>query len=519
MRIIRIWLGESLYRPQPRDKRGRGRRHRRRRTIRRRRHRQLIPLKTGAVADVEPPALTRVSTSMTTASRLARPACLWLALVAAGAPAPTGAATVPEADPAEALPGGAATNRRRFGPDAFSEPSANLRFEHRRRFFLGNGLFHRVWTEADGLGPLFNAVTCHRCHARDGRGRPVEADGAAGVALVPRLGAPHPVYGAQLQPLAVDGVPPEARIALRFEERPVTLADGRVVTLRRPRYLPIAPGYGPLDDTVVIAPRVAPPMIGLGLLEAVAAADVTRRADPDDADGDGVSGRPNRVFSRAEGRIMLGRFGWKAAEPTVVDQAAAALALDMGLSTPLRPDAAGDCTASQSACRAAGHGGGPEITAETLELIAFYSRQLAVPARRGADDRQVLRGRALFHASGCAACHTPAHRTRADWPLAALAGQVIRPYTDLLLHDMGEALADGRAEGLATGREWRTPPLWGIGLTETVSGHTFFLHDGRARNLLEAILWHDGEARDAREAVRAMSSGDREALLAFLGSL
>jgi CxxC motif-containing protein (DUF1111 family) len=263
-------------------------------------------------------------------------------------------------------------------------------------------------------------------------------------------------------------------------------------------------------------------MIGLGLLEAIAPDDIVAAADADDADGDGISGRPNRVWSNDRQRVMLGRFGWKAGNATIADQSAGAFSGDVGISSPLAPDPWGECTESQTKCRAGPHGGdgaNPEASGESMEKVVFYSSNLAVPERRNASDSNVLRGKALFYSTSCTGCHTPKHATQSDWPLPALAGQLIWPYTDLLLHDMGEGLADGRPEGDASGREWRTAPLWGIGLTETVNGHTYFLHDGRARNLLEAILWHGGEAQAARDAVRSMRPGDRQALLDFLNSL
>ena len=243
-----------------------------------------------------------------------------------------------------------------------------------------------------------------------------------------------------------------------------------------------------------------------------------------DADGDGISGRPAIVWSEAFDRPMLGRFGWKAGAPTVRAQSADAFRGDMGLSTTLHPAGAGECMAAQADCLAAPHGGeaaegGVEVGDTALDLTTFYARNLAVPARRDVGDPQVLRGKAVFHRVGCADCHRPSfvtHRLEGGGPQSF---QLIWPYTDLLLHDMGEGLADNRPEGRATGREWRMPPLWGIGLTETVSGHTQFLHDGRARSLLEAVLWHGGEAQAARDAVVAMPKADRDALIRFLESL
>jgi CxxC motif-containing protein (DUF1111 family) len=263
-------------------------------------------------------------------------------------------------------------------------------------------------------------------------------------------------------------------------------------------------------------------MIGLGLLEAIPAADILARADEADADGDGISGRPAIVWSREFDRPMLGRFGWKAGSATVKEQSAGAFSGDMGLSTSLHPAGWGECMAAQADCRAAPDGAdeaGLEVSDEALDLVTFYARNLAVPARRDVEDPEVLRGKEIFHAVGCADCHRPAYVTHRLEEGGAQSFQLIWPYTNLLLHDMGEGLADQRPEGRATGREWRTPPLWGVGLTETVSGHTQFLHDGRARNLLEAILWHGGEAEAARDAVVAMPKADRDALLRFLESL
>ena len=220
---------------------------------------------------------------------------------------------------------------------------------------------------------------------------------------------------------------------------------------------------------------------------------------------------------------MLGRFGWKAGEPTLNEQSSHAMAGDVGIGNPIAPAAWGDCTAAQTACRAA-----PMVTVRSTTTSRHprrsWTRSCSTPAiwpcrSAAADDPTVLRGKQLFYQAGCIGCHVPKLATRRDWEVPALAGQLIWPYTDLLLHDMGEGLADHRPEGMADGREWRTPPLWGIGLTETVNGHTYFLHDGRARSLTEAILWHGGEAQAARDAFTAMSKADRDAMLAFLNSL
>ncbi|WP_211886107.1 di-heme oxidoreductase family protein [Plastoroseomonas hellenica] len=452
-------------------------------------------------------------------------------------------------DPAERLPGGAATVLNAAGATAFSLPSATLPFERGFDFRVGDGVFRRLWvsapasvTSSDGLGPLYNARGCQSCHLRDGRGRPPEAGEAASSLLI-RLSIPprgpaeeallaaqrvpaigDPIYGLQLQTFGIQGHPAEGQVVIDWTEEAVHLAGGEVARLRRPAFRIENPGYGPFAPGLMISPRIAPPMIGLGLLEAIPEAEILAGADPDDRDGDGVSGRAARVWSNAVGRMMLGRFGWKALAPTMADQVADAFAADMGLSTRLHRGGFGECTEAQTACRAAIDGADPregvEVTDRLFDLVVHYARNLAVPARGAdADAAQARQGRALFRDAGCSACHRPGFTTGALPDRPEHSGQRIWPYSDLLLHDMGEGLADRRPEGAASGTEWRTPPLWGIGRTRAVSGHTQFLHDGRARTLLEAILWHGGEAQRARDAVAAMAPADRAALIAFLESL
>ena len=336
--------------------------------------------------------------------------------------------------------------------------------------------------------------------------------------------APEPTYGLQLQDKSIPGIAPEGQMQITYSEVPVTLGDGSVVTLRAPEYDVVDLQSGALHSDVQLSPRIAPQMIGLGLLEAIPAADILAHADPDDADGDGISGRPNMVWNHEFDREMLGRFGLKAGSATIREQSAMAFHADIGLSTSMFPEGYGECTAAQTACRAAPDGNTPEqqnleVSDQVLDLVTFYSRNLAVPARRNPDDPEVLRGKELFYDAGCTSCHTPKFVTDRLNDQPEQSFQLIWPYTDMLLHDMGPGLADNRPEWQANGQEWRTPPLWGIGMTQTVSGHTFFLHDGRARNLLEAILWHGGEAEAARETVRLMTAADRGALIKFLESL
>ncbi|MGQ0699831.1 MAG: di-heme oxidoreductase family protein [Panacagrimonas sp.] len=427
---------------------------------------------------------------------------------------------------------GGETGRPAAGQAAFSLPAPNLDARQLRDFSFGNRLFNTNWVLTgsstvtfDGLGPLFNRVSCSGCHVRDGRGRPPEPDEPMESMLVrisvpgkaPHGGPnPHPVYGDQIQDRAIPSVAPEARVVLSWEEIEGKYSDGEAYVLRRPRISFADHGYGPLGQDVSISPRVAQGMIGLGLLEAVPESSMLAMADPDDSDGDGISGRVNRVWDRARETTAIGRFGWKANQPSLRQQVADAAAGDIGITTSLNRAVA--CAAAQKACRESAHGGDPEMSDAFLGKLLLYSRSLAVPHRREGRDRSVVRGEAVFAEAGCAACHATTAKT-GPHELSAVAHQTIHPFTDLLLHDMGEGLADGRPDFEATGREWRTPPLWGIGLIRTVNGHELLLHDGRARGLAEAILWHGGEAESSKERFRLMPKSDRQALLAFLQSL
>ena len=439
-------------------------------------------------------------------------------------------------EPGEALSGGEAGTVTDASAQAFSQALPALTLERRSGFVSGRGVFEIDWVPApasstradrDGLGPVFHAVACKSCHPANGRGAPPDEPGSTGESLLVRLSlpgldsnggpVPEPTYGDQLQPKGVPGVPAEASLRVGYTPRPGTFADGEAFTLQAPEYTLEALAHGPLHPDTRLSPRLAQPLHGLGLLAAVPEAKVLEWADPDDANRDGLSGRANRVWSVRQGRLVLGRFGWKANQPDLEQQNAGAFLGDMGLTTALFPEQS--CTAAQQACRDAPSGGAPEIESNRVAALTFYTHVLAVPARRNVGAERVLQGKALFHRVGCAGCHRPTLTTGTLEGYPELSGQTIRPYTDLLLHDLGEALADGRPDFDATGREWRTAPLWGLGLTATVNGHTRLLHDGRVRSVMEAILWHGGEAEASREAVRQLSKEEREALLTFLDSL
>lgn len=496
-----------------------------------------IAIVAGAVAGDTPPGLSAVRTDIS-AEDLARVIAVT---------APTTDFTKPESS--ETLSGGAATSRRRINRDAFSQSSANITFEQQGRFKLGNGLFTKLWVSSpsstqasDGLGPLFNARACQSCHLKDGRGHPPEgsvdatsmffrlartaetADEKQALADKAALLLPDPVYGTQLQDLAVPGLLGEGKMAISYLEQPVTLGDGTAASLRKPLYSIADLSYGPLHSGTTISPRVTPQMIGLGLVEQIHPADILANADPEDRNGDGISGKPSIVRDPVTQELTLGRFGWKATTPTIREQSAEAFAGDLSISTPDVPRHWGDCTEIQTKCRSMPNGvqerlGTTEAPDPVLDLVTFYSQNLAVPARRTVGSPEVLAGKKIFNESGCAACHAPKFVTRRDAPDKAFSFQLIWPYSDFLLHDMGDGLADGQQVGDATGNEWRTPPLWGIGLTKTVSGHTFFLHDGRARSLTEAVLWHGGEGQKARDRFAALGVDERAALVKFLESL
>lgn len=422
-------------------------------------------------------------------------------------------------------------------PDAFEIPALNLDNFENFAFWRGDALFTFDWvvapgaeTENDGLGPLFNARSCSSCHVRDGKGLPPADDDDPARGLLMRLSIPgesgqgsstgvmldDPNYGNQIQDRAITGVMPEGRIKIAQVEVPGQFSDGTPYTLLKPVYSIDELAYGPLHADIEMSPRVAPAIIGLGLLEAIPDDVLLANADPDDADGDGISGRVNMVPDLKTGETVIGRFGWKAGEPTVEQQIASAFISDMGITSPLYP--LENCTEVQEECRSAVSGGQPEILEDDFADLTLYSRTLAVPAMREFLNPPVRKGAELFLSSGCSSCHIPSYTT-GEHDIEAMENQVIFPYTDLLLHDMGPGLADDRPEFDATGQEWRTPPLWGIGKIETVNGHTRYLHDGRARNLTEAILWHGGEASDSAAIFRSLSEEDRNNLLSFLNAL
>ena len=454
-----------------------------------------------------------------------------------------------KAESGERYPAGGATVRKPLDSKIFTHPSANMVHEKKIDFFVGFGFFRKIWVEppsattaSDGLGPLYNSRSCVLCHVRDGRGHPPD-EGDNAVSMFLRLSIPpqndtdkklleehkinvipEPTYGGQLQNAAITGQQGEGRIHVEYKDVKVSFADGETVTLRKPTYSIKDLGYGKMHPDVMLSPRIAPPMIGLGLLEAISETDILLRVDIDDKNADGISGKPNQVWSLKNQKVMLGRFGYKAGQPSVDEQNQDAAFGDIGLSVPLHPHGWGECTAKQMICRKAPDGASPqydnlEAPKMVTDLLTLYSRNLAVPKRRKVGDANVLAGKKHFYEAGCIACHQPKYKTPKIADQVEQSEQLIWPYTDLLLHDMGEGLSDNRPEGDATGREWRTAPLWGVGLATMVSKRAKFLHDGRARNIQEAILWHGGEAQGAKSRFMALKKGQRDQLLLFVKSL
>ncbi len=430
------------------------------------------------------------------------------------------------------------------GRNAFSFPLANLPDVERTRFVIGNSFFRRNWVQApasttarDGLGPHFIARSCGGCHAQDGRGTPPDftrglADQPVGLLMrlsVPGTNAhggplPDPVYGDQFSNFSVLNVLAEGQISLRYQPVPGRFSDGTPYTLQQPYYGFSQLNYGPMASNVMLSPRLAPQIAGVGLLEAIADADIEGNARAQALLGGPVRGQVNQVWDAPSQQMRLGRFGWKANVATLAHQTGAAFQGDMGITSSAFAEET--CTATQKDCVAAPRGArgqGVEIDDATFDNVVFYQATLAPAARRGAQDQQVLRGQALFAQAQCVTCHRPSYVT-AQGPFprltsTALNQQTIWPYTDLLLHDMGHGLADNRPDFLANGKQWRTPPLWGVGLVPDVNGHQRLLHDGRANGVLEAILWHAGEAQDSQQTVVKFNASERAALVKFVESL
>lgn len=391
---------------------------------------------------------------------------------------------------------------------------------------LGDGAFEQIFVTApapvnSGLGPAFNNVSCISCHHLDGSGVP--STGLDESALLMRIsrpgtdehGGPLPVpgYGSQLQDKAIFSKVPECRVNISYTYQTYFFPDGESYELRSPDYT-LTDLYIPINGSYMLSPRLAPPIFGLGLLEAIDEAYIIANADVNDANSDGISGKANYVWDPLKKKNMLGRFGLKANTATLRTQVAAAYNNDIGVTSYVFP-----IETVSGQMHMDGLNDDYELADSLIEAVRFYVQSLAVPARRNIDDAEVKRGKEIFNNAKCAACHIPVMHTAANMTFPSVSNQRIYPYTDMLVHDMGELLADNRPDFLADGHEWRTPPLWGIGLRQTVNYPAYYMHDGRARTLTEAIMWHGGEAKQSADVVKQLSTADRKALLKFLNSL
>lgn len=451
----------------------------------------------------------------------------------------------------EALPAGTGTAQNQTFA-SFMEPLANLPADQKTDFHAGKALAHQPWVKApastdarDGLGPLYNARTCLACHINGGRGLMPNDQNEERFSHFLRLsipgktatGAPmpEPNYGEQLQlqstalahqlrhtNLAYSDrdVRPEASLRIEWQTKTYQYPDGATLELRKPKLQLKNLAYGALAPKVQMSLRNAPPILGVGLIEQIAEADILARQDPNDANQDGISGRANRVWNPESEQIELGRFGLKANQASVRLQTAAALHGDMGIRNPVFPEE--NCSRTQINCLNQPSGGdaqGLEISEDLLQKMVHFTQNLSVPKRRQPNHPAVKSGQQLFQQVGCASCHHPRYKTQKTEQFPHLSQQIIWPYSDFLLHDMGAELADGRPDFLASGSQWRTPPLWGIGLSKAVNGAQNFLHDGRARTIEEAILWHGGEANDARQAFSQLNQKQRQQLIDFVNDL
>ena len=435
--------------------------------------------------------------------------------------------------------------------NAYSLPLKNLKIENRINFFVGNSMFRRMWLPPselyfakDGLGPFFNANSCEGCHINDGRGHlpsfnwPKDDAVSLVIALaippqndkqIKKLetfqlkSIPDPIYGSQLSDFAIEGLMPEGKINVEYDYYPVAFDNGKIINLSKPKFLISNLNYGELHPDIQISARIAQPIIGLGLIEGISVNDILANADPNDKNKDGISGKASNVRDKVSDNIVLGRFGWKAAQPSILQQTIDATYHDMGLSNSFSSKL-NNCSEVQVTCQSMANGNsieydGVEVSNEQIDLMVFYQKHLSPPGRRNVNDSEVLKGKKIFFEAGCGSCHVQKFTTSTDELNPSISDQLIWPYSDFLLHDMGKDLADNLSEFNATGSEWRTPPLWGIGLTKSVSGQSHFLHDGRARNILEAILWHGGESEDSKNKILKLSLVEVENLLKFIKSL
>lgn len=411
---------------------------------------------------------------------------------------------------------------------SFSSPVPGLSDHDSRIHDLGDQLFEQSFVAApaprfSGLGPVYNNSSCANCHHNDGFGLPTF--GGIGSSLLMRISIPGqdahggpmaaPGFGGQLQNVGLFGVQPEVHVDLSYTEQLFTFADGETASLRTPTYALSNP-YIPLPAGFMLSPRLGPPVFGLGLLELIPESTIKSFTDPTDANNDGIKGRTNYVYNPYTHQTELGRFGKKANTSDLLVQVATAFQQDMGITSYVQPKKS---VWGQSQFTYVPDSVGTDLADSALNAVVFYVRTLAVPGRRNTSDANVKSGEAIFKQLNCSGCHIPTMYTGIDVNLPAMSNQRIHPYTDMLIHDMGTALADNRPDYQATGNDWKTPALWGLGMFVKTNGTPYYLHDGRARTVTEAILWHGGEAQKSKDAFVNLSKKERSDLISFLQSL
>ena len=469
-----------------------------------------------------------------------------------------GCSKAPTFDQSELQPGGDITARR-VSHRTYVVEGKGVSAQQKLNFWTGFSLFRDPWVIApsstkdrDGLGPLFINRACISCHSRGGRG-PAPTEGLSSPsAMVMRLdltdvGAKKSIYsdsdtymayGEQIQSRAINithptrlpkAIKPEAKLLIEYEVITGQYADGSAYTLHKPNYQLQELAYGELGKHVGLSPRFAPAVYGAGLLDAIAEEDLLAQEDINDENQDGISARYNQVPMvkkdtfydlYPQSVLSIGRFGHKAKHPTLAQQVSAAFRDDIGITSSWFPNES--CTPLQTDCAIASQLGlhtDVEIPNKLLKLVIDTNQFMAVPPARNLSSDKAQKGRELFYQGGCATCHTPSYTTSPDYPVVVLANQKIWPYTDLALHDMGEGLADGVVENQASGQEWRTPPLWGLGAQKIFRKQPLYLHDGRARSVAEAILWHGGEAQQSQMFFTQLAATERQQLLTFLDAI
>jgi len=410
-------------------------------------------------------------------------------------------------------------------------PIDNLNDEELDKFYLGKSFFRIPWVEApsattarDGLGALFNANSCTSCHKKNGEGDVYNKNGFTSRSLVVRLSIdsnkseyrdvlekdgfiPEPNYGSQLSINSVHGVKPEGKAEVKYQKIDIKLSENETVILNKPIVSLKNLNYGELNKSTNISLRKAPALIGLGLIELISDREILKNVDEFDKNSDGISGKANYIYSKESNKTELGRYTYKASSSSIKLQSALALHNDMGLTTDILPFE--NCTKSQKACLNAPKGVDIDVPNHRLEAIEFYLTNLKT--YRAKETKEFRENRELFNKIGCVKCHVDSFETKKGFKIA--------PYSDFLLHDMGEGLSDGRSEFLAEKNEWRTTPLWGISIRKKLKKNLTYLHDGRAKSLKEAILWHGGEAEASKEAFKNLPKVKREKIIKFLGEL